>query len=269
MASVPAIGNAALPDIQAEAPAIELALQEAGITGLRYPITVHLRDGSQHHTVASVSWAASVASDVRGVHMSRFVELLHARRSRISVETMPALLEETRERLGATGALATFAFPLFLERTAPVTEEAAFVAYDCVLEGQLSLDATSGALTTLVPIKSLCPCSREISDYGAHNQRGNVEMRVTFDLNHGEGLDFTDLIAAAEEAGSARIYSLLKRADERYVTMQAYDNPAFVEDIVRSVAASLQPDSRIAHGRVRVVNEESIHSHNAYASVAW
>jgi GTP cyclohydrolase I len=269
MASVSTIANAALPDIQAEAPAIELALQEAGITDLRYPITVCLGDGSEHHTVASVSWAASVACDVRGAHMSRFVELLHAWRSRISVETMPALLDETIERLGATAALARFAFPLFLERAAPVTEEAAFVAYDCVLEGQLKLNATSGTLTALVPIKSLCPCSREISDYGAHNQRGNVEISVSFDFDHDERVDFTDLISAAEGAGSARIYSLLKRADERYVTMQAYDNPAFVEDITRAVAECLRGDERVREGRVRVVNEESIHAHNAYAAVAW
>jgi GTP cyclohydrolase I len=121
-----------------------------------------------------------------------------------------------------------------------------------------------------VPVKSLCPCSREISDYGAHNQRGHVEIRVTFELgNPDRGVDFSALIDAAEDAGSARIYSLLKRVDERHVTMHAYENPAFVEDIARSVASVLQGDPRIEHGRVRVVNEESIHAHNAYAATTW
>jgi GTP cyclohydrolase FolE2 len=121
-----------------------------------------------------------------------------------------------------------------------------------------------------VPITSLCPCSREISDYGAHNQRGSIEISVSFDLmSEAEPLDFGDLITAAEAAGSAPIYSLLKRTDERYVTMRAYENPAFVEDITRAVASALRADVRIRAGRVRVVNEESIHSHNAYAAIRW
>jgi GTP cyclohydrolase I len=121
-----------------------------------------------------------------------------------------------------------------------------------------------------VPITSLCPCSREISDYGAHNQRGSVEICVNSELTHDvQPLDFGNLIEIAGEAGSAPIYSLLKRTDERYVTMRAFENPAFVEDITRAVAAALMTDLRISFGRVRVVNEESIHSHNAYAAVAW
>jgi GTP cyclohydrolase I len=259
-----------LPDVQAEAPAIARRLDEAGISDLRYPITVHLTDGSQQSTVASVSFAASVAADTRGVHMSRFVESLHVWRNRIGVSTLLPLLEELRDRLSGTSAFANFDFPLFLERVGPVSGGGALVAFDCSLEGHLDSRDARCTLTTRVPVTSLCPCSREISDYGAHNQRGSVEIRVGLDLTSGgDSVDFIDLVEIAESAGSAPIYSLLKRGDERYITMQAYENPAFVEDITRAVAAALEIDDRIKSGRVRVVNEESIHSHNAYASVAW
>jgi GTP cyclohydrolase FolE2 len=259
-----------LPDVQTEPPAIALQLDEAGVSGLRYPITVHLSDGSQQATVASVAFAASVAAEARGVHMSRFVESLHVWRNRISVSTLSALLGEIRDRLAAQSSVARFDFPLFLERTGPVSGGSALVPYDCSLEGQIGPAGARCSLTTRVPVTSLCPCSREISDYGAHNQRGTVEINVTFELaTDGDHVDFTDLVGVAESAGSAPIYSLLKRSDERYVTMRAYENPAFVEDMTRSVAAALSGDSRIDSGRVQVVNEESIHSHNAYAAVAW
>jgi GTP cyclohydrolase IB len=259
-----------LPDVQAEAPAIPMVVDEAGIADLRYPITVLLANGNSHPTVANTSFAASVSADTRGVHMSRFVEVLHAWHERIGVNTFSALLADLADRLAAEAVVAKVAFPLFFERAAPLSGGTALVGYDCALEGRLLAGAMTCALTTRVPITSLCPCSREISDYGAHNQRGEVEVNVSYPLSDAaEVLDFNDLIEVAEEAGSAPIYALLKRADERYVTMQAYENPAFVEDIVRAIARAIKPDSRIMSGRVRVVNEESIHTHNAYASISW
>jgi GTP cyclohydrolase I len=202
--------------------------------------------------------------------MSRFVETLHEWRSRIGVHSLPALLGDLSNRLAAEAVVAKFVFPLFLERTGPVSGGNAFVAYDCVLEGRLRSEGTRCTLITRVPITSLCPCSREISDYGAHNQRGSVEIGVDFELaDDVQPLDFGNLIEVAEEAGSAPIYSLLKRTDERYVTMRAFENPAFVEDITRAVASTLRTDQRIREGRVRVVNEESIHAHNAYAASTW
>lgn len=259
-----------LPDIQAERPQVPIALDEAGISDLRYPITVHLSDGSHHQTVADVSLAASVAAEIRGVHMSRFVELLHDWRDRISIAGLPQMLAEVRERLDAEHAFSKFLFPLFLERAAPVTGSRAFVPYDCELEGLLGPGEALCRLTTRVPVKSLCPCSREISDYGAHNQRGSVEISVELaHLQSGPTVDFQYLIGVAEQAGSTPIFSVLKRPDERHVTMRAYENPAFVEDITRAVVDVLQTDPGISSGRVRVVNEESIHSHNAFASVTW
>ena len=258
-----------LPDVQAEAPAIPLLLNEAGVSDLRYPLTVELADGSKHATVATVSLAASVAADARGVHMSRFVEVLHNWRSDIAIARVPALLAELAERTSAEEVLVRFEFPLFLERSGPASGGTALVAYDCVVEARLALDTTV-RLTVRVPVTSLCPCSREISDYGAHNQRGTVEISVHTAPHGALGtIDLRELIAAAEAAGSAPIYTLLKRSDERLLTMQAYENPAFVEDITRTVAAGLKEDRRISRGRVQVVNEESIHSHNAYAAIAW
>lgn len=258
-----------LPDVQAEAPAIPLLLDEAGVSDLRYPLTIELADGSQYPTVATVSLAASVGADERGVHMSRFVETLHTWRNDIAVARLPALLADLAERTGAEEVFARFAFPLFLERSGPVSGGFALVAYDCVIEAG-GRPGAAVQLTASVPVTSLCPCSREISDYGAHNQRGTVELTVETAPNDTCGtVDFHDLIVAAEAAGSAPVYTLLKRSDERLLTMQAYENPAFVEDITRTVAATLREDRRIRSGRVRVVNEESIHAHNAYAAVRW
>lgn len=268
--SLTALRSRELPDVQAEAPAIALVLDEAGIRDLRYPIMVHLTDGSNHSTIATVSLAARVAADTRGVHMSRFVEVLHELRRSIGVESLQALLEAISDRLAAQAAVAKFDFPLFLERVGPVSGGAALVEYGCALEGRSDSNGTHCVVTTRVPITSLCPCSREISDYGAHNQRGSVEISVGFESSQTPNpIDFHDLIEVAENAGSAPIYSLLKRPDERYITMQAYENPAFVEDITRTVAAALRADARIRYGSVRVVNEESIHNHNAYAAIAW
>jgi GTP cyclohydrolase I len=268
--SLTGLDSSDLSDVQAESPAIALALDEAGIADLRYPITVRLCNGDSHPTVANTSFAANVPADIRGVHMSRFVETLHDWRDRIGVQTLSELLADLADRLEARAVLASLEFPLFLERPAPVSGGGALVAYDCSLVGHRHSTVVTWTLMTRVPITSLCPCSREISDYGAHNQRGRVEMTASFEpADDGRLIDFNDLIAIAEEAGSAPIYSLLKRTDERYVTMLAYENPAFVEDITRSVATALKPDPRIRAGRVRVVNEESIHSHNAYAAVSW
>src|SRR4051812_42567657 len=195
VAPVAPIRDVELPDVQAEPPAIALQLDEAGVSGLRYPITVYLSDGSQQATVASVAFGASVAADTRGVHMSRYVESLHVWRNRIGVSTLLALLCEIRERLDAQSAVARFDFPLFLERTGPVSGGGALVPYDCSLEGQVGPVAAKCPLTTRVPVTSLCPCSREISDYGAHNQRGIVEITVSFDLTPDvQHADFSDLI---------------------------------------------------------------------------
>jgi GTP cyclohydrolase I len=180
------------------------------------------------------------------------------------------MLADLTGRTGASDVMTTFDFPIFLERKGPISGGEALVPFDCTIGAELRGEDAAALITVRVPITSLCPCSREISDYGAHNQRGLVEITVGFSLDEASApVDLSDLVKAAESAGSAPIYTLLKRTDERFVTMRAYENPAFVEDITRQVAATLKRDSRIRTGRVRVVNEESIHSHNAYAAVKW
>src|SRR5262249_24879257 len=162
---------------------------------------------------------------------------------------LPNFLSDLSDRCAADAIVARLEFPLFLERSAPVTGGSALVDYGCSLEGRLVPGEMRCTLTTRVPITSLCPCSRDISSYGAHNQRGAIEAAISFDPSEEQPFDFSRVIEIAEEAGSAPIYSLLKRTDERYVTMQAYENPAFVEDIARSVAAALRLEERIRIGR--------------------
>jgi GTP cyclohydrolase I len=163
-------------------------------------------------------------------------------------------------------------FPYFLERTAPVSGAKALMDYECTFLGPANCRNDDFVLTIRVPVTSLCPCSKEISDYGAHNQRGSVTMEVR-SVRGGDGspelIWIEELIEIAEKSASAPVYPLLKRTDERHVTMQAYDNPVFVEDLVRNVAVALKADRRVAAFRVRVVNQESIHNHNAFAEVAW
>jgi GTP cyclohydrolase I len=258
-----------LPDVHLEAPGIALALQDAGISDIRYPIVVRLREAKPQQTVATASLGVEVPADVRAVHMSRFVEILNDWQSRIGVDTLPELLADVARRLASNRASARFDFPLFLERRSPASGGRSLLEYRCSLEGELHPEGVRCTTITRVPTTSLCPCSREISDYGAHNQRSSIEVCATAAVDAAHALDFPDLIGIAEAAASAPVYPLLKRMDELHVTMQAYENAAFVEDVARLVAATLQRDARVSAGRVRVVNEESVHAHNAYATISW
>jgi GTP cyclohydrolase FolE2 len=254
-----------LPDVQAGEDRRGVRIDEVGIEGLPYPVAVEGRGGERQRTVADVAMSVSLAEDRRGVHMSRFVELLDIYAPGVSRAGFEDLTESVRMRLDATDSRVEMAFPYFLRRAAPASGSTSMNRYECRLVGRAGggrpVDVEVGVR---VPITSLCPCSKEISDYGAHNQRGHVEIAA-----EGAGLWFEDLIEVAERGGSAPILALLKRVDERVVTMQAYDNPAFVEDIVRDVLVALRGDRRIKCARVGVSNEESIHAHNAVARLRW
>jgi GTP cyclohydrolase FolE2 len=207
----------------------------------------------------------------RGTHMSRFVEVLDAHAVALNPSSLRVMVASVRERLATDRARVSLRFPYFLRRRAPVSGMEGMVRYEGRVGAIAGRDGTEIRVGVQVPITSLCPCSKEISDYGAHNQRGYVEIEVVSPWSAGEasGIWLDDLIGVAEAAGSAPIYSLLKRSDEREVTMQAYDNPAFVEDIVRDVVVSLRDDVRVAQARVKVTNQESIHDHSAIAEVQW
>ena len=253
----------ALEDVQGQVEVRGIAIDEVGICDLRYPIQVTGRRSVQS-TVATVHATVALPADARGTHMSRFVESLAERVGPLDAESCASMAEDLCERLTSSEATVGFRFAYFIEREAPVSGLPGLVDLEATLE------ATAAEMTTLrvgvrVPVTSLCPCSREISDYGAHNQRGHVEITVL--CRPGESVSFEDLVDVADAAASAPIFSLLKRVDERSVTMTAYENPAFVEDIARDVVVALKSDPRIAEYMVRVINQESIHNHNATATI--
>jgi GTP cyclohydrolase FolE2 len=253
-----------LEDVQAQLDARAVPIDEVGISDLRYPVRVAGRDGVVRSSVATVSATVALAAEVRGTHMSRFVEALGERMDVVDPLACAALAEHLCERLHSSSASLDLRFPYFIERSAPVSGLPGFVDIDAHLVATAS-KSTEVRVGVSVPVTSLCPCSREISDYGAHNQRGYVEIEVG--CARGQTVWFEDLIEFADAAASAPIFSLLKRVDERYVTMTAYENPAFVEDIARDVVVALRQDPRIRDYVVRVTNQESIHNHNAVATI--
>lgn len=258
-------------DIQKSGDDRGVLIDEVGIEELSYPINVEGRDGEGQQTVAEVGMSVQLAHHWRGVHMSRYVEVLDKYAGGIGPASFREMVAETRARLDSEYARVAMRFPYFLRRHAPASEMSSMARYECRLIGESRASETTTEVGVRVPVTSLCPCSKEISDYGAHNQRGYVEISVTSPWPAGEaaGVWFEDLVDVAEAAGSAPIYPLLKRSDEREVTMQAYDNPAFVEDIVRDVVVALREDVRVSTAQVRASNQESIHDHSAVAQLRW
>lgn len=257
------LAAASLEDVQGQVDGRGVTIDGVGICDLRYPIQVSGRGGIQS-TVATVHATVALAAEARGTHMSRFVESLAERLGPLDATSCASLAEDLCDRLASTQATVGFRFTYFVERDAPVSGLPGLVDVEATLEATAA-DTTSVRVGVRVPVTSLCPCSREISDYGAHSQRGQVEITVV--CRPGETVAFEDLVDLADASASAPIYSLLKRVDERSVTMTAYENPAFVEDIARDVVVALKPDTRIAEFTVRVVNQESIHNHNAIATI--
>lgn len=258
-----------LADVQASWDGRNMPVDEVGIAGIRYPVAVADREHGKQDTVAEVSMSVDLPAGVKGAHLSRFVEVLHETAGEITLQAVPAILEATQVRLGASSARLKVSFPFFLRRTAPVTGTAALMDYQCWLEGQAN---STGSLVTLgvrVPVTSVCPCSKAISDYGAHNQRSAITIEVSPHDEDGQpvGIWAEELIEAAEAAASSPVFPVLKRPDERHVTMRAHDHPVFVEDMARAVAEALSHDERIAWFAVEAASEESIHNHAAFARI--
>jgi GTP cyclohydrolase I len=255
-------------DVQAQPDKRGIPLDEVGIEGLKYPLLVPDGQGGKREVVASVAMSVSLDARAKGAHLSRFVDVLHNWRDQLGSDTAISMVDDLRERMGSATAVVKLAFPYFLERHAPVTGIPSFMDYACALTVTASAEGHEVVLQVRVPVTSVCPCSRAISDRGAHNQRGWVTIDARPSVAAGD-LWFDDLIDIAEAAGSSPVYALLKRPDERHVTMAGYDNPVFVEDMARSVVEALTREPRVAEFKVRVVNDESIHNHAAYAHVAW
>lgn len=261
-----------MEDVQNRHDDRQTPIDQVGVSDLRYPITVLDREQGKQETVASITLAVNLPHNFKGTHMSRFLEVLNKHRGEITMRTLPDILRELRKHLHAESARIEVAFPYFLERAAPVTKAKALMDYECTFIGEVNGSKDDFALSVRVPVSSLCPCSKTISDYGAHNQRGYVTIEVR-SARKEDGLSeiiwIEELIDLAECSASAPVYPLLKRDDERHVTMQSYDNPVFVEDIVRNVAVKLRGDQRVTWFRVHAVNQESIHNHSAFAKIEW
>ncbi|MCB9623233.1 MAG: GTP cyclohydrolase I FolE2 [Sandaracinus sp.] len=256
-----------MEDVQSSPDPRGLLLEKAGVRGLRLPIVAF-----GQATVASVALSVSVPSTQRGAHMSRFLPVFERHREALDLPRLVTLLGELHEALEADRADLELSFPFFRSKAAPVSGETGLMAYDARIRGQWTRGgAPSLHLEAIVAVASLCPCSKAISDYGAHNQRGHVHVEVETKVKDGVPAPVTldDLVAIAERHASTPLYPVLKRPDERHVTMLAYDRPAFVEDMARGVALDLREDPRVAAFRVRVVNQESIHDHDAFAELSW
>jgi GTP cyclohydrolase IB len=263
-----------LVDVQSRRDDRGVAIKQAGVSDLRYPIVVLDKDQGEQKTVARLTMSVSLPDEDKGTHMSRFIEVLNQFRDEVTMRTLPAILHSLRERLGAKSARIEVHFTYFLERAAPVTSARALMDYECKFIGETNCETDDFVLGVTVPVTTLCPCSKEMSieEGGAHNQRGYVTIDVRSARTEGgqpELVWIEELIAVAEASASAPVYPLLKRPDEKYVTDLAYRNPVFVEDLVRNVAKRLQSDHRIAWFTTRAVNHESIHNHNAFAVVEW
>lgn len=261
-----------LADVQNSKDGRGVALDQVGVRDLKYPITVLDRDEETQQTVAEISMSVGLPQEFKGTHMSRFVEVLNEHRGEFTMRTLPNILQTLRQRLEAEQARIEMEFPYFLERTAPVTEKNALMDYDCSFIGEMNGKESTFTLGVTVPVTSLCPCSKEISDEGAHNQRGHVDVQIR-SVPKDDGTPtmiwIEEIVEMAESAASAPLYPLLKRPDERHVTMEAYQNPAFVEDTTRDMAVKLKEDERVAWFHLQVENFESIHNHNAFAEVQW
>src|SRR5437660_5249112 len=254
-----------LRDVHSELDGRKLALDRAGVKGLRYPICVLDRANGLQHTVAEIDMSVSLPHRRRGAHMSRFVELLNRHRGEIDIRRFRALCSELRRDHDASAAHVTVRFPYFIEKRAPVTGAKGLVDYACTFGASVRADRTELWVGVEVPVTSLCPCSKAISRRGAHNQRSIVRVKVWF----AKFFWLEDLIALIEDSASCDLYALLKRPDEKWVTERAYERPRFVEDLVREVGTRLKRERSFARWEAEAESLESIHAHSAYARLSY
>jgi GTP cyclohydrolase I len=253
-----------LTDKQSERDHRQIPIDKVGVRGLRFPIQVRDRDSdSLQNTVATIGLFVDLPHHFKGTHMSRFVEVLNAHGSVIHVENIPEILEAMKVKLHAQNAHLEMEFPFFRRKAAPVSGKAGLMDYTVRFDASLRGPELDFMLTVKCNVTTLCPCSKAISQFGAHNQRGEVTVAIRSD----KIVWIEDLIAWIEASGSSEMYSLLKREDEKSVTERAYENPVFVEDLVRNIVLRLKANPDITWYRVEAENQESIHNHNAYACI--
>ena len=250
-------------DVQNQADERNIPLQKVGVKNISYPITVLDKNKKYQSTTASVDLYANLPHHFKGTHMSRFIEVFHAHSSNVRMENFIHMLHEIRKTLDAETAFAKIRFPYFREKSAPVSGMVSMLDYSCTFEGLASATAYEFSVGIEVPVLTLCPCSKEISDRGAHNQRSHVRVL----LQMGDFFWIEDIIDLIESSASSGLYTLLKREDEKWVTEHSYDNPMFVEDLVREVTVKIEGLGKFPWFSVEAENMESIHNHEAYAYV--
>lgn len=260
------MSNASKPiaDVQASKDTRKIAIDKVGIKDIRHPVSIAARNGKEQHTVANFNMYVELPHHFKGTHMSRFVAILNGHEREISLASFQDMLAKMSQRLEAETGYIEMNFPYFINKTAPASGVKSLMDYDVTLIGQIKDGDICIQTKVVVAATSLCPCSKKISDYGAHNQRSHITITARANGN----LWIEDLIDIAEQEASSEVYSLLKRTDEKVVTERAYDNPKFVEDLVRDVASRLNESEQIIAYTVEAENFESIHNHSAYALIS-
>ncbi len=257
------LNTTGIADVQNSKDTRRIAINKVGIKDIRHPVIVKDRSDGEQHTIANFNMYVNLPHNFKGTHMSRFVEILNQHEKEISVQSFRGMMAEMTERLEAESGHIEMNFPYFVNKTAPVSGVQSLLDYDVTLIGEINKDKIDTYIKVVVPVTSLCPCSKKISDYGAHNQRSHVTVNIrTCDF-----IWIEEIIDLVEKEASCELYGLLKRPDEKFVTERAYDNPKFVEDMVRDVAVLLNQDDRICAYVVESENFESIHNHSAYALI--
>ncbi len=256
------LGLSAIPDVQSTPDTRHIAIQRVGVKGVRYPITIKTLSGVQP-SVGTWNMYVQLAEEQKGTHMSRFIALLEDNTQPFDVPVFTDLMHKMLALLDAKAGRIEVSFPYFINKTAPVSGVQSLMDYEVGLTGEIKNGALEITLKVLVPVTSLCPCSKQISAYGAHNQRSHITVNAVLNGD----LLVEELIAKIEEQASCELYGLLKRPDEKYVTERAYDNPKFVEDLVRDVAVMLNNEERVLAYTLEAENFESIHNHSAYALI--
>jgi len=254
-----------MKDVQNQPDQRRIPIEKVGVKDIRYPIIVRDKVHETQSTVASINMYVNLPHEFKGTHMSRFIEVLNRRHGRITLDNFLGILDELKDELNAQAAHIEMEFPYFVEKGAPVSGEKSLMEYLCRYIGEINHQKKLFHVGITVPVTTLCPCSREMSERGAHNQRG----RVTATLEFRKFFWIEDIIELIEASASAPVYALLKREDEKQVTEQAYDRPMFVEDLVREVTRRLRRDDNFTWFKVEAENFESIHNHSAYAMVEW
>jgi GTP cyclohydrolase I len=252
-----------IADVQSSPDTRRIAIDRVGIKAIRHPMVVADKSDGVQHTIAVFNMYVNLPHNFKGTHMSRFVEILNSHEREISVESFQTILREMTAKLETDSGHIEMTFPYFINKSAPVSQVRSLLDYEVTFIGEIKNGEYFFTMKVLVPVTSLCPCSKKISDYGAHNQRSHVSISVRTN----SFVWIEDIIRIAETNASCELYGLLKRPDEKYVTEKAYDNPKFVEDIVRDIAEVLNRDDRIDAYVVESENFESIHNHSAYALI--